>query len=636
MEEKSHEDINEALEKTDSSLSQMTLSQSSFDDPSFNLNGVYNDTEECIEVQINRTVSTHRYCCVCYSSDKHLIVIPQNARMQSMIKRRIFIADGNRCCENHLINTRFYEEDFNLLKVYCNWSILRASELSKIMKNFAVECDATLLDKMNDFRISDEQLYIYTGLKRENLIELQDLLTSMRNTGSRTVTQALITFLCKLRTGNSNKLISAILQLKDERLVSKYCEQVIQSFENDVLPRYFGFRSMSRNDLIQEYSSPLVERLYDNLSDKLVLICDGTYARHQKSSNNEYQRKSYSGQKKVPLCKPFTICTTNGYIVDMLGPYYANQNDATIMKDIIDTPDGLCELLEPGDVFVVDRGFRDVEDHLEEIGYRVLMPALKGKRNQLTTAESNASRYVTKIRWAVEAVHGMLKQKYHLLDKKFDNKMLPRIGSFYRIASFLHNKYNKRLTSDLEYPDEIVNIMKCRKNTDNTLADEVEKYGWHRKKLPFETISSSVLMDFPEMTEKDLKILFTGSYQYKQAISYLAEMIDESDNITIQFVKDRTNILKAEVQSRHIGRKVYRCFIEYKPNTIGWSGISRYSCQCANGRRTVGCCSHVAAIIFYLAHGRYLSRIPRPAAILNRLFNIDNITVVIDEDSDED
>ena len=179
-------------------------------------------------------------------------------------------------------------------------------------------------------------------------------------------------------------------------------------------------------------------------------------------------------------------------------------------------------------------------------------------------------------------------------------------------------------------------MIKSRDNNNNTLAEEVDKNGWQRKKLPFETILSTDLIDFPDMTEKDLKLLFTDSYQYKQAISYLAEMMDESDNITIQFVRDKTNILKAQVQSRHIGRKVYRCFIEYKPNTIGWSGVSRYSCECANGLRTVGCCSHVAAIIFYLSHGRYLAKIPRPAAILNTLFNKDNVTTVIDEDSDED
>ena len=51
------------------------------------------------------------------------------------------------------------------------------------------------------------------------------------------------------------------------------------------------------------------------------------------------------------------------------------------------------------------------------------MPTLKGKRKQHTTEESNFSRYVTKIRWAVEAVYGILKQKYRPLDNKQDNKL---------------------------------------------------------------------------------------------------------------------------------------------------------------------------------------------------------------------
>lgn len=79
------------------------------------------------------------------------------------------------------------------------------------MENLVVDCDSTLLDKMDDFRISDEQLFIFTGLRRENIIEVRDLLITMRNTNSRTVTQSLIVFLFKFRTGNSNKLLSATL-----------------------------------------------------------------------------------------------------------------------------------------------------------------------------------------------------------------------------------------------------------------------------------------------------------------------------------------------------------------------------------------------------------------------------------------
>ena len=41
-------------------------------------------------------------------------------------------------------------------------------------------------------------------------------------------------------------------------------------------------------------------------------------------------KKTYSGQKKVPLCKHFTICTSVGHVLDMLGPYPVNLNDAEI------------------------------------------------------------------------------------------------------------------------------------------------------------------------------------------------------------------------------------------------------------------------------------------------------------------
>ena len=69
------------------------------------------------------------------------------------------------------------------------------------------------------------------------------------------------------------------------------------------------------------------------------------------------------------------------------------------------------------------------------------MPALKGKRKQLTAEESNQSCFVTEIRWVVESVHGMLKQKYRLLDYKIDKKLLDKVGTYFRIATFLNNSF---------------------------------------------------------------------------------------------------------------------------------------------------------------------------------------------------
>lgn len=82
------------------------------------------------------------------------------------------------------------------------------------------------------------------------------------------------------------------------------------------------------------------------------------------------------------------------------------------MDQILKDPNGLTSIMQPGDFCIVDRGFRDVIDKLKAMQNSVLMPALKGNLKQLTTSESNDSRFVTKLRWAVEAIHGIFGEKY--------------------------------------------------------------------------------------------------------------------------------------------------------------------------------------------------------------------------------
>ncbi|XP_025265235.1 uncharacterized protein LOC112638210 [Camponotus floridanus] len=546
-----------------------------------------------------RTATIKLKCAGCDTFLKkvtdNLTTIPEEARISVYIKKKIYIPSGNRCCKDHLIKNRIYEDDLSLLRVHSNTANLTALELSKVMETLSIKCDSTLLDKVGEYSISEEQLEVFTGLNWENINTIKDMLISLRN---------------------------------------NYSNSIIKSFEDDVLPLRFGLNSCNRDDLIQNHTTEMAKKLF-NINDNLFLICDGTYAHHQKSTNNEYQRKSFSGQKKVPLCKPFTLCTTDGYIVDMLGPYLANQNDAEILKSVIEDPNSLRKFLKEGDIFVLDRGFRDIKDILEK-DFRVLMPALKGKRKQLSTEESNESRFVTKIRWAVESVHGVLKQKYRLLDHKIDNKLIPKIGSYFRIASFLNNTFGKRFHSDVDTFDDILQRMHSQKDVQNTLADEVEENGWLRRKLPFKSVTSDDILDFPEMTERDLKILFTGSYQLGQAISYLAEMVDKDGKLKIEYVKDQSNVLKLKVPSRHISRTAYRCFLRYKPNSVGVSGLTHYTCECANGKRSVGCCSHIAAVVYYLSHARYLSKIFKPAEILSEVFKKNNYIPVIESDSDED
>lgn len=162
--------------------------------------------------------------------------------------------------------------------------------------------------------------------------------------------------------------------------------------------------------------------------------------------------------------------------------------------------------------------------------------------------------------------------------------------------------------------------MKDRQTMKNTLGDEVLLHNWDRRKQPFQRLLASEVQDFPELSEEELIILFTGTYQLSQAISYLAELMGKDNNFHVLYVKNEPNIFKVQVQSRHINSKTYRCYIDYNPNGKSHEDIRHYCCNCANGNRTVGCCSHVAAIIYYLSNSRYKSHIVRPAEILSSVF----------------
>lgn len=92
---------------------------------------------------------------------------------------------------------------------------------------------------------------ILTGLIWENLFTLRDMLPALRNSESRNVIQAIVVFLFKLKSGNSNSIIAYVLGLERPQQVSDFSTSVLNSIERDVLPNCFGIKAICREDLIQ-------------------------------------------------------------------------------------------------------------------------------------------------------------------------------------------------------------------------------------------------------------------------------------------------------------------------------------------------------------------------------------------------
>lgn len=128
----------------------------------------------------------------------------------------------------------------------------------------------------------------------------------------------------------------------------------------DFVPRILGFQPITREDVIQRHTRQLSKDLMSSLA---ILVLGEKYV--YKSSNVSFARRSDSLHKHRLLLKPIMVVTTSGYIVSILGPYLSDLKKTTMpaFSNIW------------SDVFVIDRGFRDAGEVLEDIGIKMEMPS---------------------------------------------------------------------------------------------------------------------------------------------------------------------------------------------------------------------------------------------------------------------
>jgi len=68
------------------------------------------------------------------------------------------------------------------------------------------------------------------------------------------------------------------------------------------------------------------------------------------------------------------IVTSDGYILSVLGPYFSDyhNNDAAITKHLFkNNLENVNQWFQADDVCIVDRGFWDAVEYLEDQGYNV-------------------------------------------------------------------------------------------------------------------------------------------------------------------------------------------------------------------------------------------------------------------------
>ena len=139
-----------------------------------------------------------------------------------------------------------------------------------------------------------------------------------------------------------------------------------------------------------------------------------------------------------------------------------------------------------------------------------------------------------------------------MLHHQLDNRLLPEAGTYCNVACLLIIYFGNRLVSATAEDKEMMNHVKSQNFDENTMTLEVAEGRWSRQLTMFQPLTSAYVQDILELTKRDLTIFFTGTYQFQQAISYLAE----NDQIDLKYLKEKHNIIKIKVRSRH-GKYTY-------------------------------------------------------------------------------
>ena len=577
--------------------------------------------------------------CIFCQEKTHVTVIPFKARVKVFCDTAKFIVKSARICKHHL-----RPSDGTILPVFADqltsskrYIYLDSEEIEEWFYELRLQVKENTKGLSAFDELPDEDFKVLTSMTKENF---HDILAQCKDGDPvpgekhKMNSRDLLLFLVKLRQGLSDQFLKVLFGYRTRGNVSIRVRVVRKTLMARFVKKHLGLSAISRDSFVADHVSDFACKLYIHDFDDIgrikqaIVIVDGTYIYIPKSGNYRFARQSYSVHKHRHLIKPVMLVAPDGYILDVHGPYFADgkNNDASILKHHMEQ-DGLTlrAWLQPHDVLVVDRGYRDVIDYLDSIGVDHEMPEyLRRNMKQHTVEEANRSRLVTKLRWVVEARNGHVKTIFKFFRDTVPASQVEHIGDYFRIACALINAYHPPIDM-FGATEEMAERLLQKAREPNKLMEKIE-----REKLKSDTTSSpwfkmdaaECLPGFPRLDLDYLRDLTFGVYQIHQAKSYVHDKLTRDNEYEIKINLRTMGILRARIYSRHTNQQKYEAWVWYRETApeLQDTGedIKGWCCDCKAGARTVGCCAHVASVIWYLGYARHLPVLPAPS---DRLFS---------------
>jgi hypothetical protein len=198
------------------------------------------------------------------------------------LTRNIWIPAGARCCPEHVILSRFTKEALDVIKPLS----IRYEECDSSYVETLLEKSRILYNGKKRFNfddachLSDKEYSTLTGLSKDAFDHLVGVVSSsnLKNSCHRSVRTAIGIYLCKLRLGLSNTLLSIMFEIPDKRAVCRIIHSARQALMVCFVPFHLGFNHITRQQIIDLHTTTVARELMcEGRDDTAVVVVDGTY-----------------------------------------------------------------------------------------------------------------------------------------------------------------------------------------------------------------------------------------------------------------------------------------------------------------------------------------------------------------------
>ncbi|CAF4500569.1 unnamed protein product [Rotaria sp. Silwood2] len=237
-----------------------------------------------VTLPLNISVSSHHHCVVCRENVNSTCTVSDEDRDLLFMQSNIFIPKGSRCCPDHVVDGRLINDNLNKIRPRdIMQTSFSATDILTWLGKFRNHYNSIrYFDFDPPFSMSESDCYNLTGISKANFDHLVKLLadSNIKNSSNRSFRNAVGLFLTKPRLGISNKVLTTIFQFSNSQAVSRTLAAVRQAMLTHFVPHYLGFNHISRQEVIDNHSSPLATQLLTDKPNTVVLVIDDWIAEH--------------------------------------------------------------------------------------------------------------------------------------------------------------------------------------------------------------------------------------------------------------------------------------------------------------------------------------------------------------------